>query len=74
MDGITMMITRGTTGVRAVMTGTIGDGMEILTATGVTHDHTAGIGIGIEINWRRITVNALSNKWSTTCKLSSVRG
>ena len=56
MGGITIAITGGTTGTVAAMTGAIGDGMEILIATGVTHDQTAGTGTGIEINWRRITV------------------
>jgi hypothetical protein len=49
MSGIAMAITTGTTGTVAAMTGTIADGMELLTATGVTHDQTAG-SRGIEID------------------------
>ena len=62
MSGIIMAITGGTTGTVAAMAGTIGDGMEMLTATGVIHDQTAGTGSGIEINWRRTTVNARSKR------------
>jgi hypothetical protein len=45
-----MAINGGTTGTAAAMAGTIGDGREIFTATGVTHDQTGGTGSGIELN------------------------
>lgn len=45
-----MAIMTGITGTVADMKGTIGDGMKILTATGVTRDQTGGTGSGIEIN------------------------
>jgi hypothetical protein len=49
MSGIAMAITGGTTGTVAAMIGAIADGMDILTATGVTHDQTGGTGSGEEI-------------------------
>ena len=50
MSGIAVAITAGTTGTVVAKTGTIGDKMEIITATGVTPDQTGGIRIGKEIN------------------------
>jgi hypothetical protein len=50
MSGIVVAITPGTTGTMVAMTGTIGEEIEILIATGVTYDQTAGIGSGKEIN------------------------
>jgi len=50
MGGIAVAITVATTGtVVAAMTGAIGAGMEIITAT-VTRDQTGGTGSGKEIN------------------------
>ena len=40
----------GITGMLADMKETIGDGMKIITATGVTRDQPGGTGIGIEID------------------------
>ena len=50
MSGIAVAITVATTGTVVAMTGAIGDGMEIITATGVTRDQTGGTGSGKEIN------------------------
>jgi len=50
MSGIAVAITAGTIGTVVAMTGTIGDGMVIITATGVTHEQTGGTGSGKEIN------------------------
>jgi hypothetical protein len=50
MTGIAVPITEDTIGTAVAMTGTIGGGMEIVTATGVTHDQTGGTRSGKEIN------------------------
>jgi hypothetical protein len=52
MDGMAVAITAGTTGTVVAMTGAIGDGIEIVTVTGVgvTHDEIEGTGSGKEIN------------------------
>jgi hypothetical protein len=50
MSGIAMPIMTGITGTVAGMKGTIGDWMQIITATGVTREQAEGIGIGKEIN------------------------
>jgi hypothetical protein len=52
MGGITMPIMTGITGTVADMEGTIGAGMTIITATGVTPGQTGGTGCGIEIDRR----------------------
>ncbi len=43
MSGIGMTITVGTIGTKADMTGTIAVGIEIITATGITHGRIGGI-------------------------------
>jgi hypothetical protein len=54
MSGVDMAITMDTTGAIIAMTGTIGDGIEILTATGVSHSRRDRD--WEETNWRKITV------------------
>ena len=59
--GIATPIMTGITGTVVDMEGTIGAGMTIITATGVTPDRTGGTGSGIEIDrW---------SDWSTTGNL-----